>query len=171
MRVMTNQEAIERIKEHIAIHKYTELHAIHIVEALEMAISALQAQPDVSDTDGDMVSRKLMLNLGATCIARRDDDGKLIALGRIDMLPPAQSEQQWIPIKEGPPKKEGDCLVQCKYLEMPFIAWFGIDPRYPRGNNNCVQKFWCDDCEDDLMPLDDVIAWMPLPKPYKEDES
>lgn len=76
--------------------------------------------------------------------------------------------QKWTPTKESLPKKEGDCLVQCKYLEMPFVAWFGIDPRYPRGNNNCVQKFWCDDCEDDLMPLDDVIAWMPLPKPYKE---
>lgn len=79
-----------------------------------------------------------------------------------------QSEQQWIPIKEGPPKKEGSYLVQSKYIEMPFIAWFGIDPRYPRGNNNCVQKFWCDDYKDDLMPLDDVIAWMPLPEPYKE---
>ena len=41
---MTNQEAIKRIKEHIAIHKYRESHAIHIVEALEKAISALQAQ-------------------------------------------------------------------------------------------------------------------------------
>jgi hypothetical protein len=43
-RMMTNQEAIKRIKEHIAIHKYRESHAIHIVEALEMAISALEAQ-------------------------------------------------------------------------------------------------------------------------------
>ena len=41
---MTNLEAIKRIKEHIAIHKYRESHAIHIVEALEMAISALEKQ-------------------------------------------------------------------------------------------------------------------------------
>lgn len=41
---MNNQEAIQRIKEHIAIHKYRESHAIHIVEALEMAISALEKQ-------------------------------------------------------------------------------------------------------------------------------
>ena len=41
---MTNQEAIKRIEEHIAIHKYRESHAIHIVEALEMAISALEKQ-------------------------------------------------------------------------------------------------------------------------------
>ena len=41
---MTNQEAIKRIKEHIAIHKYRESHAINIVEALEMAVSALEKQ-------------------------------------------------------------------------------------------------------------------------------
>ena len=41
---MTNQEAIKRIEEHIAIHKYRESHAMHIVEALEMAISALEKQ-------------------------------------------------------------------------------------------------------------------------------
>ena len=41
---MTNQEAIKRIEEHIAIHKYRESHAMHIVEALDIAISALQAQ-------------------------------------------------------------------------------------------------------------------------------
>ena len=48
---MSNQEAIKRIKEHIAIHKYRESHAIHIVEALEMAISALQAQEAKSSND------------------------------------------------------------------------------------------------------------------------
>ena len=41
---MTNQEAIERINEHIAIHRYNEPQAIHIVEALQMAISALEKQ-------------------------------------------------------------------------------------------------------------------------------
>ena len=41
---MTREEAIARIKEHIAIHKYRESHAIYIVESLEMAISALEKQ-------------------------------------------------------------------------------------------------------------------------------
>ena len=55
---MTNQEAIKRIEEHIAIHKYRESHAMHIVEALDLAISALQSQ-DVPDTNvGDTVSRR-----------------------------------------------------------------------------------------------------------------
>ena len=61
----------------------------HVINGIKELPSA---QPDVPDADGDMISRKLMCDLGATCIARRDDDGKLIALGRIDMLPSAQPE-------------------------------------------------------------------------------
>lgn len=41
---MTNQEAIERIKDHIDIHKINEKNAVYISEALDMAISALEKQ-------------------------------------------------------------------------------------------------------------------------------
>lgn len=66
---MTNQEAIEIIKEHIAIHKYKEPHAIliffasqnlQLVEALEMAISALAEKP-ISITWSDNTAKKTKL--------------------------------------------------------------------------------------------------------------
>lgn len=41
---MKLEEAILRIKEHIAVHQYKEPHAIYITEALEMAIDALKKQ-------------------------------------------------------------------------------------------------------------------------------
>ena len=41
---MTNQEAIMRIKEHVRIHQICEPKAIKISEALDLAISALEAQ-------------------------------------------------------------------------------------------------------------------------------
>ena len=41
---MTNQEAIERIERHIIIHGAKEPRAVHITEALNMAIEALKAQ-------------------------------------------------------------------------------------------------------------------------------
>lgn len=41
-----------------------------------------------STTTDDCVSRKFMYELGATCIATRDKNDKLIALGTIDELPP-----------------------------------------------------------------------------------
>ena len=39
---MDNKEAIKRIREHMIIHKLNEPQAIHISEALEMAIEALE---------------------------------------------------------------------------------------------------------------------------------
>ena len=39
-------------------------------------------------TSDDCVSRKFMYELGATCIATRDKNDKLIALGTIENLPP-----------------------------------------------------------------------------------
>ena len=47
----------------------------------------------------DCVSREFMYKLGATCIATRDRNDKLIALGTIENLPsvrPAQKTGKWI---------------------------------------------------------------------------
>ena len=42
---MTREEAITRIKDHIEIHRYHERNAVKILEALDMAIKALE-QPE-----------------------------------------------------------------------------------------------------------------------------
>lgn len=54
---MTREEAIARIKEHMFIHKMNEPRAIHISEALGMAIKALE-----KEHCGDAISRKSMLD-------------------------------------------------------------------------------------------------------------
>lgn len=41
---MTNEEAIARIREHKIVHKMNEPRAIHISEALELAIKALEQE-------------------------------------------------------------------------------------------------------------------------------
>ncbi len=41
----------------------------------------------------DAISRQFMYKLGATCIAARDKNGKLIALGAIEELPPVAPQQ------------------------------------------------------------------------------
>lgn len=66
-------------------------------EALSMADEALRCKPCE-----DAVSRDLMTNtLGATCIAKRDEKGDLIALCSIDHLPsvtmPCQREKDQNP--------------------------------------------------------------------------
>lgn len=59
-----------------------------------LAIKALEQQPC-----DDCVSRNFMYELGATCIATRDKNYKLIALGTIENLPPVQPKPKtghWI---------------------------------------------------------------------------
>jgi len=61
-------------------------------EALDMAIEALRCKPC-----DDAVSRDLMTNtLGATCIAKRDEKGDLVALCSIDNLPSATPKPKTI---------------------------------------------------------------------------
>lgn len=62
--------------------------------ALKMAIEALDEEPC-----DDFISRKFMLRLGATCIAKRDASGNLIAIRAIKELQPAmiiRSKGRWI---------------------------------------------------------------------------
>lgn len=66
---------------------------------------------------------------------------------------------KWIPCSERLPKKPeiyGDdgYIVRTRRVSQPFSAyWDGIE--------------WKDDADD---AVDDVIAWMPLPEPYREVE-
>jgi len=41
----------------------------------------------------DYISRKLMHDMGATCIAARNENGDLVALGALDMLPSVKFEE------------------------------------------------------------------------------
>ena len=67
--------------------------------------------------------------------------------------------REWIPCSERLPKKSkvnsfDSYIVQCRHVMQPFSAyWDGIE--------------WKDDADD---AVDDVIAWMPLPEPYREVE-
>lgn len=84
---MTSEEAREwlrSIKDNY-IHGGDEAFDNARREALDMAIKALEQEPC-----DDAVSRDLMTNtLGATCIAKRDEKGDLVALCSIDHLPSA----------------------------------------------------------------------------------
>jgi len=68
-------------------------------EALDIAIMTLEQKPCE-----DAVSRKFMYELGATCIATRNKNGKLIALGTIENLPsvtPIHKIGKWIKVTNG----------------------------------------------------------------------
>ena len=69
-------------------------------------------------------------------------------------LPPAQPEPQWIPIAEHLPKDgTWNIFTDGKNISVERYKADAIDHFFPNGR-------WFD--------LEDVIAWMPLPEPYRK---
>lgn len=91
---MTREE-IEELKGLAAsIGLYDDKNPCKRAVILGKAIKALEQEPCE-----DAVSRQFMYELGATCIATRNKNGKLIALGAIEELPPVTTQPKtghWI---------------------------------------------------------------------------
>lgn len=89
------------------------------------------------------------------------------------MLPPAQPEQRWIPCSERLPKANGRYLVT-RGLSACGAMWNRV---YLINYSDLMglksERIWWDGNvgKSDFERLDDVIAWMPLPEPYKGEES
>ena len=76
------------------------------------------------------------------------------AEGAIGNLPSAEPEPHWIPCSERLPKDKEPVLVTVKWFD--GVTRMQRDAHFKGG--------WLSDCDDSQ-----VIAWMPLPEPYKED--
>ena len=90
------------------------------------------------------------------------------ALEAIEALPSAQPEPQWIPCSEMEPKKSGRYL--CTHSGTGIVS-----PDYYTTHEQAEELFA--DPEDEYLDLEEyigwtsknVIAWMPLPEPYREE--
>lgn len=74
-----------------------------------------------------------------------------------------EKENGWVPVSERLPE-ESDYYMACIYNEISNkyycrSEWFSIN------NNYYGELVWID-----LKSYEKVVAWMPLPEPYKEDE-
>ena len=91
---------------------------------------------------------------------------------RIKQLPSAQPEQRWIPCSERLPEEYGEFLVTMTEKAKAKDLGFDIDETYIRKmryNSNGWQlprhiPSWINEAVKD-----EVLAWMPLPEPYKEE--
>ena len=90
----------------------------------------------------------------------------VIPVAEIDWLPSAQREPKWIPCSERLPEKPYGCLVtvwdtnpitmdEFENILPYFVGWDG--------------EQWNDD-DGEQCPFE-VIAWMPLPEPWKGEEN
>lgn len=117
----------------------------------------------IPDEGVDCISRQFMLDLGATCIATRDKKGKLIALGAIEQLPPTTpQEPRWIPVSERLPDTDDEVLCWYEYYHWSQEK---VLPEYGLGRYLRETSAWFGEVANGKNVR--VIAWMPLPKPYK----
>ena len=155
---MTKAEAIamlKRIQEPEAWEPQINQAAF---EALDMAIKALEQQP-CEDTIGRQAA------IDAAALSAAEWDGMYVQdiNGRIrealEKLPSAQPEQRWIPCSERLPDKNGKylCSIQSNFKRKKIMRISTTD--FESGINR-----WSPDC---MAFKDRVIAWMPLPEPYK----
>lgn len=75
----------------------------------------------------------------------------------IATLPSAQPEQWWIPVNERLPKQGQEVICQCRARIIKVLK-LDADGDWYQDASHCYMRGF-------------VIAWMPLPEPYKEVEA
>lgn len=139
--MLSNKEAIERLNEHIT----TFQHLIHptSIEALNLAIKALELVNDSQDLVNDLVNER--------------------------------PKGKWIPVSERLPEKSGDYLVSPSDGVLEDYSDFSEVMIMPYDADGEAFGWWTDKYDPvSLGYLDsdfeefEVIAWQPLPEPYKE---
>ena len=133
---------------------------------IEVAIDIISElptiQPVATDTNvGDTISRQAAVELVMKYCT--DDDGTVQCdgdirelLDELENLPSAQPEQKWIPCTEQLPRQGQEVICQCRADMIKVLKLDAYGDWYQDATHCYMGGF--------------VIAWMPLPEPYKEGE-
>lgn len=99
----------------------------------------------------DLIDRQAALNCFHAWIDSRGDihePDEMQEYRSIEALPSAQPEPKWIPCSERLPEKDGYYLTTTMYYQVYRDYWNG----------------------DNWDRTEMIIAWMPLPEPYKGEQ-
>ena len=159
---MTNEEAIEQLK-HMKVFIGYDAESPMVKEmqsALELAIKALEQEPCE-----DCISRAQALH---ACCDEWNKDYKAI-MKSIRQLPSVTPQPRWIPVSERLPEANGRYVVT-RGLNACGALWNRVYiVNYSDLMGLKSEKIWWSGNvgKSDFERIDDVIAWMPLPEPYK----
>ena len=78
-----------------------------------------------------------------------------LAIIEFQELPSAQPEQKWIPCSERLPRQEQEVICQCRANMIRVLKLDAYGDWYQDAKHCYMSGF--------------VIAWMPLPEPYRKD--
>ena len=140
---------------------YNEMGIIIDTKAEEVAQPNLQ--PTCNQLATDCISRQAAIDevhKNYDTILDFKSDGRTVADSFEDIinaLPPEQPEQRWIPRSERCPVKEGRYLATMHPtyshdIDIEIVCWSGRWSRWVGYDER------------------EILAWMPLPKPYMEEE-
>lgn len=157
------QKAIDALKISAPVMAVTQEEFKDYIQSLNKIMDWLEQEPTTKNNLGvDCISRQFMYELGATCIAYRNDKQELIPIIAIDLLPSVTPQPRWISVSERLPEPNANdgliaryYLIQNEYEDMLVARYDGT------GWKQMYQHEYLED---------DVIAWMPLPKAYREVE-
>ena len=137
---MTNEEAIKKLEWALSNNTiYDENEALEYILAVKKGIKALEQ----SNSDEDCISRKEVIDEIEFFQINPQHFDFVSLIDNIKDLPSIQPKAKWILVSERLPEEDELYLVYTE--EQPFVCPF----------------------EDGVFFIDDVIAWMPLPEPYK----
>lgn len=109
----------------------------------------------------DTVDRQAAIATACSGIVLRTGGGEWRRITDIEKdltaLPSAQPEANWIPCKEQMPPA-GHWAIWCSKKGLIQVA---------RWKEDAIDHFWP---SQEFFQLEDAVAWMPLPKPYSEEE-
>lgn len=164
--LISRQAVIERLKKEDKI-LYTTTGLNYLIRAIKELPSVTQKSETVTEfadrcrecgakygkllkqaQSGDLISRQAAIE------AIYDNKDRLNIAQAIRELPSVNpQEPKWIPVSERLPEESGEYLITIKDRTYRGISWFySSDKKWSYRNA-------------------EIIAWMPLPKPYEPQES
>ena len=107
----------------------------------------------------DLISRQAAID------ACTDRFGICVKKEALEALPAVQPEQRWIPVTERLPENDNEVLITVWDAEDDYVE---VYKGFYQGHEWWTQ--WCHGCskiKDEPCGENIVVAWMPLPEPYR----